>query len=135
MNHVKDLTENFSTLSKALVILAPLFAGCLLGSLFLASLYRFVLCERWLRTLMVFVAFSFFGMTVGMFVGASSQPMVASILPPVIALISGYIAFVGGKNVPVKTRLLMPGGLVLMLVMLQLATWYMKLYTMSPGES
>jgi hypothetical protein len=134
MNYWSELCANLAILVRAVVILLPLFAICLLGSMLLSLMYRLALLERFLRTSMVFLAFSFFGMTVGMFVGASSQPMVASILPPVIALISGYIAFVSGKSVPVKTRLLMPGGLMLMLAMLQIATWYMKLYTVLPNE-
>src|SRR6185436_8035433 len=125
MKASQDLAENFSTITKALVILLPLFTTSLVGSLVLAVFYRLALREKWLRTTLIFLAFSFFGVTVGTFVGASSQPMVASILPPVLALISGYIAFVGSKDVLPATRMLIPGSLVLMLAMLQLATWYM----------
>lgn len=133
MNYTfRAIINNFVTALDAIVVLVPLFVVGTLASVLFSYLYSRSLRERFLRSIMVFLTFSSFGSTVGMFMGASSQPIVASVLPPVITLVSGYLAFVKSANLPLKTRVLVPGALVLMLGMLQYSAWYVKLYLNPP---
>lgn len=69
-----------------------------------------------------------------MFMGASSEPIVSSVLPPITTLISGYLALVKTNGLPQKTRLLIPPSLVLMLGMLQFSAWYIKFYLNPPSN-
>jgi hypothetical protein len=123
-----SLLDNLVTGLRAIVVLLPVFVIGAGSSLVFSFFYYRIVGGRLLRSLMIFLTFSSFGSTIGMFMGASSQPIVASVLPPVITLTSGYLVFLKSASFPLRTRVLIPGALVLMLGMLQFAAWYMKFW-------
>ena len=77
---------------------------------------------------MVVAMFATFGSTIGMFMGASASPIVTSILPPIITLISGYLALTASKDMPPKVKVVVPGALVALLLSLLFSAFYMKFW-------
>jgi hypothetical protein len=61
-----------------------------------------------------------------MFMGASRSDVVSSILPPIMTLISGYIVYLGSKNLSNEVRKLIPGGVFVLLLSLLFSAYYMK---------
>ena len=123
---MSDIIANFKAAWYAVEILIPVTVFCLLLILFLSFVYKkYIRCRIW-RSAIVFGVFSAFGATIGMFMGASKSDIVSSLLPPIITLISGYLAFLGSKDLPLKIKALIPGGVFALLVSLLYSAFYMK---------
>ena len=130
---MEDLTANFSAAAYALKILCPVFLFAALVVCCLALMHR-----RWPETsfffcLLIFAVFAAFGATIGMFMGASRSDIVSSLLPPIITLISGYIVFIGSKDLSPPIRVIVPCAVLALLVCLLFSAYYMKSwYTFVP---
>ena len=107
-------------------VLLPVFFFSAVTVILLSCAYkRYAQCEFW-KSSIVFLVFSTFGITIGMFMGASKSDIVSSLLPPVITLVSGYLAYLGSKELPEQIKVLIPGGVFALLVSLLYAAYYMK---------
>ncbi len=125
---MNELANNMDAAAKALRLLAPVLLICALLVAFITWLYfRHTKSEIW-RTAMAVAMFATFGATIGMFMGASASPIVTSILPPVITLISGYLAIAASKDMPPKVKVVVPGALVALLLSLLFSAFYMKFW-------
>lgn len=114
---------------RAMVLLSPPVVLGALFSLTTAKLYSVHLHRSMWPIAVVLFMFGLFGATIGIFMGASKQPIVASILPPVITLASGYIVLTKTSDLSIRTRLILPAALMMLLLMLLLGAFYMKGYT------
>lgn len=123
---MQNLIANFKAAWYALEILIPVIASNLLLILLLSCAYKkYVRCRIW-RSTLFFSVFAAFGTTIGMFMGASKSEIVSSLLPPIITLISGYLAYIGSRDLPNKIKVLIPGGVFILLVSLLYSAFYMK---------
>ena len=121
-----NIITNFHAAWYAMEILLPVFFfGAVTAALLSGAYKRFAQCEFW-KSFMIFSVFSAFGITIGMFMGASKSEIVSSLLPPIITLISGYLAYLGSKELPDQVKVLIPGGVFVLLVSLLYAAYYMK---------
>ena len=121
-----NILANFKAAWYALEILVPVALFDLVLIAFLAFVYKkYFRCRVW-RSVIVFSTFAAFGTTIGMFMGASKSDIVSSLLPPIITLISGYLAYLGSRELPIKIRALIPGGVFALLVSLLYSAFYMK---------
>lgn len=121
-----NIITNFKAAWYAFEILMPVAVFCLFVIVFLSYVYKkYIRCRFW-RSSIVFGVFSAFGATIGLFVGASKSDIVSSLLPPIITLISGYLAYLGSRDLPVKIKALLPGGVFALLVSLLYSAFYMK---------
>lgn len=110
----------------AIIILSPAVLFSLILSITIARLYaRFFSKSVWPFTVLLLI-FSLFGAMIGIFVGASRQPIISNTLPPIIALVSGYIVLTKSNGIPSRTRLVFPAGVLLLLLMLLIGAFYMK---------
>ena len=130
---MNTLFQNFIAAWKALLLLLPVFAFCALSVLSIALLYYKKIHFPFWRVGIICAVFSSFGATIGMFMGASSSPIVTSILPPIITLISGYLAVSAGKEFPIRTRVIIPGAVLVLLISLLFAAFYMKHWYLETG--
>lgn len=127
-----ELIVNFNAVVKAISLLLPVGVVCTLLVAALTWLYhRFAETEVW-RTFVAIAVFAAFGATIGMFMGASASPIVTSILPPVITMISGYLAFSAAKDMPPKIQIVVPGALLALLISLLFSAFYMKFWYVAP---
>lgn len=125
---MNDIAANMDAVGKALLLLAPVLLTCGVLVSFITWLYfKYAKSEIW-RTAMVVAMFATFGATIGMFMGASASPIVTSILPPVITLISGYLALTASKDMPPEVKVFVPGALVALLLSLLFSAFYMKFW-------
>lgn len=121
-----NITANFKAAWYAVEILLPVAVFCVGLILLLSWVYKkYIRCRFW-RSGVVFGVFSAFGTTIGMFMGASKSEIVSSLLPPIITLISGYLAYLGSRDLPAKLKALIPGGVFVLLVSLLYSAFYMK---------
>jgi len=123
-----DLLKNFASAWRAVTTLAPVFLSAVVLSVLLSVLYKQVNKNALSRALVVFLVFSVFGSTIGVFMGASSSPIVTSLLPPIITFIAGYIAYLGSKDLPRELKELLPGAVLLLLSNLLFSAFYMKFW-------
>lgn len=125
---MSDVLANLDAVGKALALLAPVVLVCSMLVVLITWLYqKYADTEAW-RTAIAVAMFSTFGATIGMFMGASASPIVTSILPPVITLVSGYLAFSASKDMPPKIQIVVPGALVALLLSLLFSAFYMKFW-------
>jgi len=123
---MENIIANFKAAWYAVEILIPVAVFCLVLMLFLSWVYKkYFRCRFW-RSAIVFGVFAAFGTTIGMFMGASKSEIVSSLLPPIITLISGYLAYLGSRDLPDKLKALIPGGVFMLLVSLLYSAFYMK---------
>ena len=125
---MNELLTNFVAAGRALSALSPILAAVLVASLGLAGLYRLIDGTTFPNALLVFAGFSIFGSTIGVFMGASSSPIVTSVLPPIIFLIAGYMAYVGSKDFPTEVKVMLPGAVFLLLLNLLFSAFYIKFW-------
>lgn len=126
-----DIHNNMNAAVSALLLLTPVLVMCgTLVSVIAILYYKFAKIELW-RTAIAVSMFATFGATIGMFMGASASPVVTSILPPVITLISGYLAFTMSKDMPPEVKIIIPGALVSLLLSLLFSAFYMKFWYIS----
>lgn len=123
-----DFSKNFHSALRAFSTLAPIFSSGIVLSIVLALLYNYRNKNPFDRTLIVFLVFSVFGSTIGVFMGASSSPIVTSLLPPIITLIAGYVAYLGSKELPQEFKELLPGAVLLLLTNLLFSAFYIKFW-------
>jgi hypothetical protein len=125
---MNSFSTNMDAVGKALSLLTPvvLINGILV--IFITWLYFIYANSVIWRTAMAVAMFSTFGATIGMFMGASASPIVTSILPPVITLISGYLALIASKDMPTEIKIVIPGALVALLLSLLFSAFYMKFW-------
>jgi uncharacterized membrane protein YfcA len=123
-----ELLKNFASAWRALSTLTPVFLSAIALSLVLSILYNYINKNIVARALVVFLVFSVFGSTIGVFMGASKSPIVTSLLPPIITLIAGYIAYLGSKELPKEFKELLPGAVLLLLSNLLFSAFYMKFW-------
>lgn len=121
-----NLVSNFKAAIYALEILLPVFVFGLVLVLSLSGAYRRYLQTTFWPSAMIFMVFCSFGTTIGMFMGASRSDIVSSILPPIITLISGYIIYLGSKDLSNEVKKLIPGGVFVLLLSLLFSAYYMK---------
>lgn len=124
--NMKDLIANFNAAIFALEILLPTFVFGLALVLSLAGAYKGYKQTPYWTTAMIFLVFCSFGTTIGMFMGASRSDVVSSLLPPIITLISGYIVYLGSKDLSDEIKTLIPGGVFVLLLSLLFSAYYMK---------
>ena len=123
---MNNIITNFKAAWFAIEVLMPVGVFCLLLVFILSWVYKkYIHCRFW-RSGIIFGMFSAFGSTIGMFMGASKSEIVSSLLPPIITLISGYLAYLGSKDLPVNLKVLIPGGVFVLLVSLLYSAFYMK---------
>jgi len=123
-----ELTKNFHSALRAFSTLAPVFSSGIVLSVVLAVFYKYLNNNLFVRALIVFLVFSVFGSTIGVFMGASSSPIVTSLLSPIITLIAGYVAYLGSKELPQEFKELLPGAVLLLLTNLLFSAFYMKFW-------
>ena len=123
------LTEIWDEAITAMILLSPPLVMGALASIVMAKLFSTYLNRSIWPIAALFFMFSLFGTTIGVFMGASKQPIVASTLPPIITLVSGYIVLTKGADMSPRTRLTLPGALLMLLLMLLFGAFYMKCYT------
>lgn len=121
-----ELITNSNAAIYALKILLPVFVFCLTLVLPLAGVYKGYLQSPFWPSVMIFSVFCSFGSTIGMFMGASRSDIVSSLLPPIITLISGYVVYLGSKELPGEIKRLIPGGVFALLLSLLFSAYYMK---------
>ncbi|MBI1761837.1 MAG: hypothetical protein HYR56_10415 [Acidobacteria bacterium] len=125
---MSDLTHTINAVLKAIWLLLPVGVVCTVLVVAVAWFYnRFAKSEVW-RTSVFIGVFAAFGATIGIFIGASSSPTIASILPTVITLISSYLAFTVTKDMPQEFQVVVPGALLAFLASLLFSTFYMKFW-------
>jgi len=123
---MNNIYNNFCAAKYALEILAPAFAFGLVSVLCVSGAYKaHVQIHFWSSTMLLLV-FCSFGTTIGMFVGASKSEIVSSLLPPLITLVSAYVAWLGSKDFPDNVKVLIPGGMFVLLLSLLFSAYYMK---------
>jgi predicted neutral ceramidase superfamily lipid hydrolase len=123
---MEDLITNFNAAIYAFKILIPVFTFGLGIVLFLAGAYKGYKQTPFWSSAMVFAVFGTFGATIGMFMGASRSDIVSSLLPPIITLISGYIVYLGSKDLSEQIKTLIPGAVFVLLLSLLFSAYYMK---------
>ncbi len=123
---MEELSLNFSAAIYALKILFPVFVFGLMIVLALAAAYKAYQKSAYWSSAMIFLVFCCFGTTIGMFMGASRSDIVSSLLPPIITLISGYIVYLGSKDLSEKVKALIPGSVFVLLLSLLFSAFYMK---------
>jgi predicted neutral ceramidase superfamily lipid hydrolase len=123
---MEDLIANFNAAIYAFKILAPVFVFGLTLVLFIAGAYKAYKKTPFWTCAMVFAVFGIFGVTIGMFMGASRSDIVSSLLPPIITLISGYIVYLGSKDLSDQMKELIPGAVFVLLLSLLFSAYYMK---------
>ncbi|MCI5145608.1 MAG: hypothetical protein D3923_08765 [Candidatus Electrothrix sp. AR3] len=123
---MEDLSLNFKAGVYALKILIPTFIFDIILVLSLACAHKGYKQTPFWSGLMIFSLFSVFGTTIGMFMGASRSDIVSSLLPPIMTLISGYIVYLGSKDLPDEVKIFIPGGIFILLLSLLFSAYYMK---------
>lgn len=117
---------------KTFVLLLPVFLMILFTTVLSAGLYKRLFNVALLHSGMVIAAFGFFGATIGCFVGSSRSPIVSSILPPLVTLLSGWVALLSSRELPTRMKLLFPGAMVVMMFSLLGSAFYLKIATKAP---
>ena len=123
---MEELIVNFKAAIYALKILLPAFVFALFLVLSLAGAHKAVQQTPFWPGVMIFALFSSFGTTIGMFMGASRSDVVSSLLPPIITLVSGYIVYLGSKELSATVKIFIPGGIFILLLCLLFSAYYMK---------
>ncbi len=72
----------------------------------------------------ILMMFSLFGGLIGLFTGASREPVVGTILPVLISTVVTYIGYFASKNLSDEQKKLLPFCIVVFLI----ATWVGTLY-------
>lgn len=125
---MNNIVANLDAIWKAFLLLTPVLLTCgIIVTLITLLYFKYAKSEVW-RTAIAVTMFATFGATIGMFMGASASPVVTSILPPVITLVSGYLAFAASKDMPSETKIIIPGALVALLLSLLFSAFYMKFW-------
>jgi len=112
---------------KAAILLSPTF----IVSAGIALILSFV-PNRNKRFFLLYFGFALFGGTIGVFIGASKQSVIVSVLPPLITLISGYVLFTKSNALSLKSRYALGGGVVAFIVMLLVCAFYMRGFVSPP---
>jgi len=118
--------DGFIAAQVALTILLPVFVFSIVFTFLFAFLYSFYIKSKRYKIMVMFLVFSLFGGTIGIFIGGSKAAIVSSILPPIITLISGYLVFVVSKELSTEIKALLPGAVIVLLVTLLFSAFYMK---------
>lgn len=136
MEWSSELGEGFHAAWRAGQLLLPVITVCSAAALLLAVGYRMWGDTAFLRTLAFFYSFAAFGTTIGLFMGASRTEIVASVLPPVITLVSAYLAYSHTREMPLEFQRVLPGAVLSLLFSLVFSAFYMKFWYLSvlPGE-
>lgn len=132
----------FSNYLDVLELFSPIIAGCFFFSFLFSIIYAVFHRELnptniskttfFMTCFLVFLSFSIFGSTIGIFIGASKNSIVKDILPIIITMITGYFTYITTNNqngVPSWILTLIPAIVLLILLNLVLSAFYMKLPT------
>lgn len=115
------------------IILPPVMFCFTLGGITAFFAYR-IEQRNFLRAFGFFLTTSTFGLTIGMFMGASEAPIVSSVLPPIITLVSGYLTYQSGKLLNEDLKPLIPGGIFTLLLNILFSAFYMKTFSVGLYE-
>ncbi|TOM02820.1 hypothetical protein CGH85_23295 [Vibrio parahaemolyticus] len=127
---MERIQANFEAALYAVEILIPITVFCLVLVVAVSFGYRAYTTFDFFQSTLIFSVFSAFGTTIGMFMGASKSEIVSSLLPPLITLVSGYLAYIGSKDFSDNIKCSIPGGVLVLLISLLYAAFYMKSWYM-----
>lgn len=123
-----DITSNFETAWSVIELLLPVGIFCLTLVILVSFGHKKYIRHRFEQSGLFFGMFAVFGATIGMFMGASQSAIVSSLLPPIITLISGYLAYLGSRSLPAEIKMLMPGGIFILAVSLLYSAFYSTMW-------
>jgi hypothetical protein len=131
-----QFSDVWSNVINALILLSPSFLCSGIIALVISFLFRTKFDYRFVQNSIFFFGFALFGATIGAFIGASRQPIVGSILPPLVTLISGYVLITKESSFSNRTRVVIPGAVIVFIAMLLLIAFSMRGYVNTfPTES
>jgi uncharacterized membrane protein len=80
------------------------------------------------EAVLLYGTFGLFGLAIGFFMGAASrdEKVVTALLPVIITLVSGYVAYIAQKNASASFVRLLPGAMCLLLLSTVFTSRYMK---------
>jgi len=121
-----QLFGNFNAAWYALGILLPPMTFGVVLVIGLSAVFKKYLGVLYMQSTTILAVCWSFGMTIGLFMGASKSDIVSSLLPPIITLVSGYIVYLGSKELSSDIKRLIPGGVFVFLMCLVFSAYYMK---------
>jgi hypothetical protein len=113
---------------RAIKLLLPVGIFIIVISLCVVVVYVIVLKSHWRRTFGLALMFAGFGGTIGIFLGSSATPVISALLPPIITLVAGYVAYLTNKELSAEFRLLVPGALIAFQASLLFGFWYIDYF-------
>jgi len=120
------LTHVFTAAYTGLLLLTPIVSFCIVVCIVLLCVYKSLGINNLYKGLAISLMFAIFGAAIGVFIGGAKESIVSTILPSLITLVTGYIAYLATKEMDEEIKKNIPGAMIMFLISLLFSSFYMK---------